>query len=499
MNGIASSRDHRPTPGAIHATDLSFTYEGRTTPAFTGVSFEVSAGQCLLIVGASGSGKSTLALAIAGLVPRDLPGRWSGRLEVNGLNTVNSSPHDLSAQVGIVFQDPESQIVMDRVEDDVAFGLENRAWPLAKMQARVPQVLSALGMLPLARRRSTQLSGGQQQRLALAGVLAPNPSILVLDEPTANLDPEGTQTFFEQVQRLRKDRSVTLVLIEHRIALAWPLADRVLVLGRSGAPIDFGPPEAVLERSRHLMESEGIWLPDQHEAGRGEATGQTLVPVSRATGDSPPLATLSGVSFAYDPRQPVLDNLTLKIMPGERIALLGPNGSGKSTLCRLLVGLLKPTRGTVQLAGTDPARLSAKVLSSLAGYVFQDPERQFLMDTVRREVLVGLPFEQQDAAEGLMSTLGLPLDAYGDRSPYTLSWGEKRRLSLGCMLVRRPRLLVLDEPTFGQDRLGYERLLEILHHHLRSGTTVIAATHDLRFVRDFATHSLVLQGGKVSP
>jgi energy-coupling factor transport system ATP-binding protein len=490
-------------PGAIRADGVSFRYAGRPVTALADVSFEVEPGECLLVVGPSGSGKSTLALAIAGLVPRELPGEWRGRLQVDGLDTTIASPPDLAARVGLVFQDPESQLVMDRVEDDVAFGLENRGWAPAAMRTAVPRTLEAAGLAGLGRRRSVTLSGGQQQRLALAGVLAPAPGILVLDEPTANLDPDGAWTFAERLGRLRAARTATIVLVEHRAEIAWPLADRVLALGADGRPIDWGRPDEVLARSGDRLASAGIWLPV-------DAAGWVL-PAARPADGRAPAAEVAGageparteqvaraeaLTFGYDPARPVVHEVHLRLGAGERVAIVGPNGSGKSTLGRLLVGLLRPSAGRVLLGDTDPARLRPADLARRAGYVFQDPEQQFLASRVAAEVMLGLRPEERAAAAETMERLDLPLERFGDRSPYTLSGGEQRRLSLGCALVRRPRLLVLDEPTYGQDRRGHDGLLAILRERVEEGTCVVAATHDTRFVAAFARRVVRLEDGR---
>ena len=438
-------------------------------------------------MGPSGSGKSTLGLAIAGLVPREVRGTFTGSLTVDGIETREFEPSALAARVGVVFQDPGSQIVMERVEDDVAFGLENRAWERATMAARIPDVLADVGLDGLGRHRTNRLSGGQQQRLALAGVLAPTPGVLVLDEPTANLDPPGTRAFFERLERIRASRTATIVLVEHRVDLAWPLADLVLAIGPDGVPLALGTPAEVLARSGSRMRAAGIWLPDDPELER-------MIPYPPLT-YGPAVVEAHGVRFGYDRATPVVRDIELAALAGERIALVGPNGSGKSTLGRLLVGLIRPDHGIVLLGDDEPARLPARELARRAGYVFQDPESQFLAERVEDEILLGLEPEERGAAEDLMDRLGLPLDAFGDRSPYRLSGGEARRLSLACVLVRRPPVLVLDEPTFGQDRLGYESLLGILRERLEAGTCLVAATHDERFVADVADRVVELGGG----
>ena len=418
---------------------------------------------------------------------------------VDGLDTATVAPAALASRVGIVFQDPDSQLVMDRAEDDVAFGLENLAWPPEAMRRRVPEALSEVGLLGLARRRSVHLSGGEQQRLALAGVLAPGPGVLVLDEPTANLDPAGAAAFVERLGRIRAARSATLVLIEHRVDEVWPLADRVLVIGRDGRPVDLGTPDEVVRRQGARLVREGIWLPAAIErALRGGDGARPAEPsAGRAASSTVPLAEMRGAGFAWQRGVPVLDGVDLDLAPGERAALVGPNGSGKSTLARLLVGLLRPDRGLVRLGGADPARLRAADLARQAGYVFQDPEQQFLTDRVIDELTLGLRPAERDLVPALAATLDLALEQFAERSPYTLSGGEQRRLSLACTLVRRPRLLVLDEPTFGQDRSGYEGLLAILRQRVEAGTCVLAATHDRRFVADFARRVIVLERGRI--
>lgn len=412
----------------------------------------------------------------------------------------------LAARVGLVFQDPATQLVMERVEDDVAFGLENRGWPAERMRVRVPGALEEVGLDGLGRSRSRRLSGGQQQRLALAGVLAPLPEVIVLDEPTANLDPAGADAFLERLAALRHERTTSLILIEHRVERAWGLADIVLALDDRGRPIDVGPPAAIAARSARRMHDAGIWLPEAIESGfapaprrRGSRPEDIAKPEARppaADRASGAMETTS-LGFEYEPGRPILRDVSLRIDQGERVALVGPNGGGKSTLARLLVGLLRPTTGSLRLGGDDPARLPAAELARRAAYVFQEPERQFLTERVRDEALLGLDADRRPAAEALMEDLGLPLDRFGQRSPFRLSGGEARRLSLAVALVRNPRVLVLDEPTFGQDRRTYEALLVILDRHLDAGTTLITATHDPRLVADVAGRILTLAEGRI--
>ena len=491
----------------------------------------------LLVVGPSGSGKSTLAKAIAGLLPVDPgatlaesspegtegltvagatgAGTWQGTLVVGEVDVTRELPPDQPPLTpsrlgaGIVFQDPASQLVMERVGDDVAFGLESHAWPLAAMRERVPEALLDVGLSGFEDRRSTRLSGGEQQRVAIAGVLAPGPGLLVLDEPTAHLDREGAGAVFRILHELRERRAATIVLVEHRASLAWPLADLVVALGGDGRPMDVGPPAAVLARSGEALAKAGIWLPDDlGEVGaasgggrsgtRGQASrapGQGLAglpPVERGT---LPVLTMAGVRFGFEPGRPVLRDVDVSVTPGERVAVVGPNGSGKSTLLRLAMGLYRPLAGAVRLGERDPARMPPVQLARLAGYVVQEPELGFLGESVREEVELGLTPEQLGFARELCERLRVPLETFGDRSPYRLSGGEQRRLSLVTGLARRPLLLVLDEPTFGQDRRGHEALVEALDELVGDGSAVLAATHDERFVRDATDRRIELAEG----
>ena len=413
-----------------------------------------------------------------------------GDLVVGGVDPRSAPPGSVASRLGIVFQDPASQLVMSRVEDDVAFGLENRGWPGEAMATAVRDAIVAAGLGGLERRRTDRLSGGQQQRLALAGVLAAGPRLIVLDEPTANLDGPGTTALFERLAAVRAEGSTTMVLVEHRVGEAWPLADVVLALDGDGRPIDVGRPDEVLRRSGDRIRRSGTWLPDDAMRARITAPAARLV-------SSPAIVAATGVGFAYEPGAPVLADVDLSFGPRERVALVGPNGSGKSTLGRLLVGLRRPSIGRVRLLGEDPSRLDARNLARQAGYVFQDPETGFLAETVRDEVALGLTAAERVAVPGLMDQLGLPLESFGARSPYRLSGGEARRLSLACTLVRRPDLLVLDEPTFGQDRHGYEALVGILREHVDRGACVVTATHDERLVADVADRVVRLEAGRV--
>jgi len=426
-------------------------------------------------------------------VPAAIGGRLDGELLVGGCQAGRDPQAQVARRVGIVFQDPESQLVMERVDDEVAFGLESLGWSAGEMQARVPVALADLGLAGFGRRRTARLSGGEQQRLAIAGALAAAPGILVLDEPTANLDPAGTRELAARLAAMRAVRSTTIVLVEHRADLVWPLADLILALGADGRPIALGTPAEMLERYAARLAGSGVWLPDSFVGRAGDPAPPDPREPGRVAGA--PLLEVRGVGFAWvGGGQPIFRAVDLDLGEGDRVALLGPNGSGKSTLGRIASGLLRPTTGSVRLAGNDPARLPARELARRVGYVFQDPERQFVAATVRAEMEAGLDAAGRAGVAEVAASLGLPLEAFGERSPYTLSGGEQRRLSLAPALARRPSLLVLDEPTYGQDRHGYDRLVDFFRARLGSGTAILVATHDPRLVADLGARPFELDG-----
>jgi energy-coupling factor transporter ATP-binding protein EcfA2 len=492
----------------------AFTYAGSPRPAFRDLELEVEPGAVLLVVGPSGSGKSTVARALAGLLPAEFPGDWQGSLRVGDAEvavaegTAPAPDTDASGDAaaittaslgaGIVFQDPASQLVMERVGDDVAFGLENAAWSRTAMRSRVAESLAGVALTGFHDRRSTRLSGGEQQRVAIAGVLAPGPGLLVLDEPTAQLDPAGAAAVFRILRSIRERRAATIVLVEHRAALAWPFADQVLALDGDGRPIDAGPPAEVLARSGAKLESAGVWLPD--DAGsphRGGEKAENAATTSKRVPGSDPVLEATELRFGFARSSPVLRSVDMTVAPGERVALVGPNASGKTTLLRLALGLLRPVAGAIRLGGRDPRRLPPVQLARFAGFVAQDPELGFLAESVRDEVEIGLEPDQVRFAHELAERLRLPLEEFGDRSPYRLSGGEQRRLSLVTGLAHKPLLLALDEPTFGQDRLGHEALVAALDELVGEGSALLAATHDERFVAQATDRRIELADGWV--
>jgi energy-coupling factor transport system ATP-binding protein len=437
---------------AIGLRGWGWRHPGRAAWAARRLDLHVEAGESVLLTGPSGSGKSTVLLGIAGLLDRSGGGASEGTLAVNG-------------RIGIVFQDPETSLVMARAGDDVAFGLENLCVPTAEIWPAVHAALASVGFPYPDDHPTGALSGGEKQRLAFAGVQALGADILLLDEPTANLDADGARLVRGLIAQARQRRR-TIVLVDHDIAEARPLVDRVVELA--------AVPEISIAR-----------------AERTTAPGAALV-------------TARDAAFRY----PASDGLALagvdvEVRAGEAVALTGRNGSGKSTLALLLAGLLRPLRGTVAGAdGAALARLPAAALVRRVGTVFQDPEHQFVRGRSDDELMVG-PLRtgaSRDAAQARAAELlaRLRLAPLAATNPFTLSGGEQRRLSVATALATDPPLLVLDEPTFGQDRATYAELVALLREARDAGRGIVFATHDRALVRALADRELRLEAGRVA-
>ncbi|GAA0475623.1 ABC transporter ATP-binding protein [Paractinoplanes deccanensis] len=447
-------------------------HAGRRAWAVRDVDLRIAHGERVLLLGPSGAGKSTLLAALAGLLPED-SGESEGTIEIDGLD-----PRKARDRVGILFQDPQTQLVMARSGDDVAFGLENRGVPAADIWPRVSDALDRVGFPYPIIRSTAALSGGEAQRLALAGVLALHPRLLLLDEPTANLDPDGATLVREAIERSH-DQDSSMIIVEHRVAEALPLVDRVVVLEPGGGIRADGAPELVFAAYGDRLADEGVWVP-----------GFTIPPLKSRSTANPSLVRAEDAAVAGR-----LSPVSLGVGEGEVLAVTGPNGAGKSTLALLLGGLLAPTGGRIQGFGDPkpPHRWRAATLTGRIGSVFQNPEHQFVTSRVADELAVGprrLGRFDQTVIDDLLDRLCLTKLAAAN--PYTLSGGEARRLSVATALATAPRLLVLDEPTFGQDRRTWIELVTLLATLRDDGHAVVAVTHDDDFVQTLADRTFPL-------
>ncbi len=482
----------------ISVRDLVIRYPRAPHAAPAGLSLEVDEGETVLLLGPSGCGKSSLAYALTGLVPHDLYARVEGEIWVRGLDPRREPPGHMAAHVGLVLQDPEASFATLVVEDEVAFGLENLGVPRDEMEDRIQRALAQVGMLSYRHRRLETLSGGEAQRVALAALLAMEQPILVLDEPTANLDPPGTREFFQTLARLKGRH--TMLLIEHKVDACLPLVDRVVLLDARGRVLAQGPPRPTLET--HLEEAlrAGLWLPeDLDPRARFRVDFTQGFP---ELNDHPPAVAVRNVTFGYREGQPILRDVSFTLPQGDFVALVGPNGAGKSTLAHLLLGLKEPQQGTIALFGRDVRVLAPEERIRYAGLVFQNPEHQFVTERVWDELAYTLRVHGWDETRIRARVQALlarfRLQDYAQYNPFRLSQGQKRRLSVGTMLAGGPRLLIFDEPTFGQDRNTAYALMDLMLDLNREGVTIVVITHDMRLVRQYARHVLLLQEGRLA-
>lgn len=477
-------------PARADVEGWGWRYAGRKRPATRDIELSIEPGERVLLLGASGAGKSTLLAGLAGLLGGSDEGERSGRILVDG-----QAPEAQRGRIGLVLQDPESGIVLSKVGDDVAFGCENLGVPAAEIPSRVAEAVASVGLTVPLDRPTKALSGGQKQRLALAGVLAMRPGLLLLDEPTANLDPEGVTEVRAAVEHVVRTDGTTLVLIEHRTDVWADLMTRVVVLAPGGGVLADGEPARVFAEHGDALAAAGVWVP-----GR---------PVELPT-PAPlvaPDAVLSAqtLSIGRERRAVVASGLDVVVPRAAGTVITGPNGVGKSTLALTLAGLLPELAGEVVAAVAlaargirRPSRWRSTELLTRIGTVFQEPEHQFLASTLRDELAVGpralrMPPAQVDAiVDELLERLDLASLALAN--PFTLSGGQKRRLSVATVLAASPEVIVLDEPTFGQDRRGWSELVTLLQREVERGRTVVAVTHDADVMRHLGQHRIALGG-----
>jgi len=524
----------------VDLRDITYTYEGETTPVINGVSLRVEPGEFVLILGPSGCGKSTLLNVLNGTIPHTLRGELGGHAVVCGKSVPDTKVTNFATEVGMVFQDPEAQIINTRVRDEVCFGLENLCRPADEIMARQAEALAYVGLPDAGDLSIFDMSGGQKQRVSIAAVLAARPRLLVLDEPTANLDPAGMAEVFAVLHRLNREFNTTIVMVEHRVDELADRVSRVIMMDRGTVVFD-GRPRAAFARRRegHSEEAETIatsaWFPQVSEfalelaaaagiavasdvmplnvteavafaegvmAGRlVQATARAAAPKKAAPGEK--LLSIRDLTFGYTREQPILKNVSLELETRSIVALLGQNGSGKTTLARALIGINPVERGTVYLGDRDISDLGPREISAEIGYVFQNPDHQFVTDQIDEEVAYGLKvrgFAEDFIARRVDEVLDIvDLARYRHRSPFNLSLGERRRLSVATMLVLEPRLLVLDEPTIGQDHERAQHLMRLMDRlRERYSTTILMITHDVRLVAEWADRAIALRGGGIA-
>ena len=506
---------------------MSYRYRGQEKPALDGVDLEVAEGEFVVVMGPSGAGKSTLCTSLNGLIPHFFRGKMEGEVRVRGRSTREGKVGEFAQEVGLVFQDFEAQLFSTNVALEVAFGPENFQVGHEEMKRRVESVLGRVRLDGFEGRQPSTLSGGQKQRLAIASVLAIEPRVLCLDEPTTDLDPVGKLGVFEIAEELKDRDEVTLIVVEHETEETID-ADRIVVL-RDGKVVADRPAREVLCDVELLQDSKvmplgvarffrehGVAaedLPLTPEEGVEEfrrrgwwlswQQHRRLVTEDerRADGYGEPLIEVSELSHRYPNGVVALEGVDLTVRQGEFLAVLGQNGSGKTTLVKHFNGLLEPTSGSVRVDGEGTVEQGIRLLGQRVGYVFQNPDHQIFSDTVFEEVAFGpkiRDLDEDDVKERVEEALAaVGLEGYEEEDPFGLTKGERQRVAVASVLAVRPEVLILDEPTTGLDHAEQRSMMDLVKRLNESGSTIIVVTHTMWVVAEYAHRAAVIRDGKV--
>ena len=510
---------------SLQIENLSYQYPKQEGWALRNVSLKVEKGEFIVLTGPSGCGKTTLALVIVGYIPHVIErGKLRGRVVVEGVEPRKVELHRMTQIVNVVLQNPEDQLFALTVEEDVAFGPENLALPKEEISRRIKKAMMDAGVWHIKDREIFTLSGGQKQRTAIAGVLAMEPKILIFDEPTSDLDPQGAQSVLKVIKDIQKKRDVTVILIEHRLDEVSQYADRIILMDEGRIILDEPPEKAyrkateflkrgvrppqvtevVVKFSSELPEKVPVTLEEAAKyltSLRGKRKyPKPLPPKTLKTSDS--IVRFEDVWVKYPDGTVAVKGVSFSVYRNELLAIIGRNGSGKTTLTRLLIGVLKPWKGKVYVKDMDVSKVGLRDLVKVVGYVFQNPDHQLFTNTVWDELSIGpramgLPPEEVEKRVREVLEM-LDLVGFEKRHPQALSRGQKRRLAVATVLTMRPEILVLDEPTTGQDWGHVVEMMNLVRKLVDEwGLTAIVITHDMRVVAEYANRVVLMEDGKV--
>lgn len=529
----------------IEMKDVSFSYGASSQAALDHVSLSIQEGEFVGVIGPAGSGRSTLAAVLSGAIPHHFHGQLYGVTYVQGLDTCEATLTDISSVVGSVLQDIDAQMVASVVEDEMLFGMENFGVPHDQIEQRLVQTLETVGIADLRHREIATLSGGQKQKVAIAAILAMGPRVLVLDEPTAALDPAATQLVYDTLRRINRERGVTVVVMEQKVAMLSEYCDRVMVMD-AGKIVFSGAPHEVFAHGEELrrigcdsprvtriynrLVADGVVstgspclnvseaeqliaraLGGRETAAAGSAkaavVSEAALPASSPHAPAPrpkaegakPAVSFEDVCFSYPGGGASVQNLELAVYPGELVGVVGQNGAGKTTLTKLLNGLLKPSSGVVTVAGLDTREAPVSRIAAHVSTLFQNPDRQICRDTVLDEVAFGLVLtgtpqeEARERAQRVIERFGLP----AEEAPFSLSRGQRQKIALASVVVMEPEVIVLDEPTSGLDYRECMTVMETVSEMAERGSAVIMVCHDMEVVSDFAERLVVMAQGRI--
>ncbi len=487
--------DNQPIPLSIE--DVTFRYRIRETDAISHLSFDLRQGELLLIAGASGCGKTTLMRCVNGLIPRTYHGEFSGVIKIFGEDARSMPMSQLSQSVGTILQDPELQVVGSFVINEVAFGLENLGLPRRDILRRIDETLDYLGILHLRDRETFGLSGGEKQLVALAGVLAMRPRILLLDEPLASLDPASAYEALMLFRRLA-DEGVSIMLVEHRVADVLQIGPDNVLYMHEGEQVYYGDTDGLMD----VVDYHEIKLPAPIVLQRAKKDPAPVFIPAISKKNREPLFTMEHVDFRYDASLPtVLHDVDFTINQGDIVAILGPNGAGKTTLVKHALGLLKPTEGKVLLEGKDTNTISVAQAAQTVGYVFQSPSQMLFAPTVKEELSFGprnLRFAKEDIEKNVDWALSVVnMTEYVDSPPLALSFGQQKRISIAAVLAMRSRIMMMDEPTAGQDYWNYMTFMDAILQ-MPGFDAIIFITHDLDLAVAYANRVVLMHDGRIA-
>ncbi|MDO8123366.1 MAG: ATP-binding cassette domain-containing protein [Candidatus Hermodarchaeota archaeon] len=487
----------RGRPPALEINNLEYTYEGSKKAALTDIQLKIQPGEFIVIAGPSGSGKSTFARSVAGFIPHEYNGTFQGSVKINDQDTRTLSVRDIARNVSLIQQDPDSQLVTLKVLNEVAFGPENFQVPPDEIRTQLEWALNTITASNLRSRSTHSLSGGEKQKVVISSFLAIRAPILIFDEPTARLDPPTTLGVVNTLHQLNRS-GITILVVEHRIQPFLTVASRIILLNEGQIHFDGTPDQ--LQKTPQTLTGLGVVL---HPSVLTQPEPQSMSVAPKST-----LLDVFNLTYSYPrveefaPSLPALKDVTFSVQPGEIIAIMGANGSGKSTLLLHLMGLLHPDTGFIQLNGENLLKQPVSKLAQKVGIIFQNPLHQLFTQTVWEEVLLASehlkipePNVARDRAEELLEVLGL--SNYRDQSPFSLSLGEQRRLTIASILLHHPQLLLLDEPFIGQDYRNVHQIMRLQQQAAENGAAILLATHDASIVKSYCHRLLFLYAGQL--
>jgi len=511
------------TSSVANIENVTFSYPQIDSPSLTDVNLDIEHGEFVLLVGPSGCGKSTLVRTLNGLIPILSGGKLDGRVLINGKDIKGEKIHKLALQVGMVFQNPDTQLFSLTIGEDIAFGPENLGLPRQEIIDRTDHALDITGLKHLRDRFIFTLSGGEKQRTAIGGNIAMEPDLLILDEPTSDLDPVGTKEVLNIIKRLNKEKNISIILIEHKIDEVVKLASRVVLMEKGKITLD-GDPCEIFGNHEDQMKKAGIYPPqlseisnilnstNNKEAMSYKAVLERMIKVLPGSDsdlqvnntkpvNARPHLEIKELYHQFEGGAYGLKNINLQINQAEFIALIGHNGSGKTTLSHHLIGLLRPTQGKILINGTDIRDLSTPQVAQEVGFLFQNPDNQIFTDKVNEEIKFGLKnmrLDDEEIDKRVNSALEMmELTEYKNRHPHSLSRGQRQRLAVASILAMEPNIIVLDEPTTGQDRAHVNKFLQHIEELNKLGKTVIFITHDMNIAARYSTRMIVMKKGEV--